>query len=107
MIRTGPPDVHRIIQNVGSQQGITRIRIFSKGGRIRTSTLASEVDTLVDMKAEQCTACHRSDRPLVKLERKDRVRIFSGTEGRRTLGVIAPLYNEPQCTTSCHAHPRS
>jgi two-component system, NtrC family, sensor kinase len=107
MIRNDAPDVHRIIQNVGSQQGITRVRIFSKEGRIRTSTLASEVDALVDVKAEQCTACHRSDRPLVKLDRKDRVRIFVGPDGQRTLGVIAPLYNEPQCTTACHAHPAS
>src|SRR4029453_7212837 len=98
MIRTGPPPAHRIIQNVGSQQGITRVRIFSKEGRIRTSTLASEVDALVAVKAEQCTACHRSDRPLVKLDRKDRVRIFVGPDGQRTLGVIAPLYNEPQGT---------
>jgi two-component system NtrC family sensor kinase len=107
MLRNDAPDVHRIVENIGGQQGITRIRIFSKEGRIRTSTLGSEVDTLVDMKAEQCTACHRSDRPLVRLERKDRVRIFTGADGRRTLGVIAPLYNEPQCTTSCHAHPPS
>jgi two-component system NtrC family sensor kinase len=105
MLRNDAPDVHRIVQNVGGQQGVTRIRIFSKEGRIRTSTLASEVDTLVDMKAEQCTACHRTDRPLVRLERKDRVRIFAGGDGHRTLGIIAPLYNEPQCTTSCHAHP--
>jgi two-component system NtrC family sensor kinase len=107
MLRNDAPDVHRIIQNVGSQQGIARIRIFGKDGRIHTSTLPSEVGSLVDVKAEQCTACHRSDRPLVRLERKDRVRIFSGADGQRVLGVIAPLYNEPQCTTSCHAHPAS
>jgi two-component system NtrC family sensor kinase len=107
MLRNDAPDVHRILQNVGGQQGITRIRIFAKDGRIGTSTLPSEVGTLVDVKAEQCTACHRSDRPLVRLERKDRVRVFSGADGQRVLGVIAPLYNEPQCTAACHAHPAS
>ncbi len=104
MLRNDAQDVHRIIQNVGAQQGITRVRVFNKEGRIGTSTLPSEVGTLVDVRAEQCTACHRSDRPLVRLERKDRVRIFSGTEGR-VLGIIAPLHNEPQCTASCHFHP--
>ena len=108
MMRNDAKDVHRIIQNVGAQQGITRIRIFNKEGRIRTSTLATEVGTLVDVKAEQCTACHRSDQPLVRLERKDRVRIFSGATGERVLGIIAPIHNEPQCTTSCHdVHPPS
>jgi two-component system NtrC family sensor kinase len=61
----------------------------------------------VDVKAEQCTACHRSDQPLVRLERKDRVRVFSGADGQRVLGIIAPIHNEPQCTASCHAHPAS
>jgi two-component system, NtrC family, sensor kinase len=107
MMRNDTQDVHRIIQNVGAQQGITRIRIFNKEGRIGTSTLASEVGTLVDVRAEQCTACHRSDRPLVRLERNDRVRVFSGTDGQRNLGIIAPIHNEPQCTASCHAHPAS
>ena len=107
MMRNDAPDVHRIIQNVGAQQGMTRIRIFNKEGRVGTSTLSSEVGSLVDVKAEQCTACHRSDQPLVRLDRKDRVRIFSGADGQRVLGIIAPIHNEPQCTASCHAHPAS
>jgi two-component system NtrC family sensor kinase len=107
MMRNDAPDVHRIIQNVGAQQGMTRIRIFNKEGRVGTSTLSSEVGSLVDVKAEQCTACHRSDQPLVRLDRKDRVRVFSGADGQRVLGIIAPIHNEPQCTASCHAHPAS
>ena len=36
----------------------------------------------------------------------DRVRIFRGSDGQRVLGIIAPIHNEPQCATACHAHPR-
>ncbi len=107
MLRNDADGVHRIIQNVGAQPGIARIRIFNKEGRIRTSTLASEVGGLVDVNAEQCTACHRGDQPLVRLERKDRVRVFPAPDGGRVLGVIAPFHNEPQCTGACHAHPAS
>jgi len=105
MLHNDTEAVHRTIQNISAQPGIDRIRIFNKEGRIRTSTRPEEVGHLVDIRAEQCTACHRSDRPLERLERKDRVRVFSAPDGQRILGVIAPIQNEPQCTTMCHAHP--
>jgi two-component system NtrC family sensor kinase len=104
MMRNDADGVHRIIDNIAAQPGIVRIRIFNKEGRIRTSTQPAEVGTLVDIRAEQCTACHRSDRPLDRLGRRDRVRIFRGPEGERILGIIAPIHNEPQCVTACHAH---
>jgi two-component system NtrC family sensor kinase len=105
MMRNDADAVHRTIQNIGALPGIERVRVFNKEGRIRTSTRPEEVGQLVDVRAEQCTACHSGDRPLERLERKDRVRIFRAVEGRRVLGVIAPIHNEPQCTTACHAHP--
>ena len=107
MLRNDVDDVHRIIQNVGAQPGIDRIRIFNKEGRIRTSTRPEEVGSLVDVRAEQCVACHQIGRPLDRLDRTDRVRTFRGPNGGRVLGVIAPIHNEPQCTTQCHAHPAS
>jgi two-component system, NtrC family, sensor kinase len=105
MMRNDAAEVHRTVENIGAQPGIARIRIFNKEGRIRISTRPEEVGRLVDVRAEQCTACHRSDRPLERLSRADRVRIFRDHEGQRILGVIAPIHNEPQCTTACHDHP--
>jgi len=105
MLRNDVDNVHRIIQNIGAQPGIDRIRIFNKEGRIRISTRPDEVGSLVDVRAEQCVACHQFGRPLDRLDRKDRIRTFRGPSGGRILGVIAPIHNEPQCTTLCHAHP--
>jgi two-component system NtrC family sensor kinase len=107
MLRNDADNVHRIIQNIGTQPGIDRIRIFNKEGRIRTSTRPDEVGALVDVRAEQCVACHQYGLPLDRLDRKDRIRTFQAPSGGRILGVIAPIRNEPQCTTSCHAHPAS
>ena len=107
MLRNDSEGVHRTIENIGAQRGIARIRIFNKEGRIRTSTDADEIGKLVDIGAEQCTACHRSDQPLERLERADRVRIFRDDHGQRILGIIAPIHNEAQCTAACHAHPAS
>ena len=105
MMRDDREALHRTIENIATQPGIERIRIFNKEGRIRTSTRADEVGSMVDIGAEACYACHQRDRPLERLEGTDRVRIFRAGGGRRVLGVIAPIHNEPQCTTSCHAHP--
>jgi two-component system NtrC family sensor kinase len=104
MMRDDREALHRTIENIAAQPGIERIRILNKEGRIRTSTRREEVGTLVDIGAEACTACHQRDRPLERLEGADRVRIFRDPRGRRVLGVIAPIHNEPQCTTGCHAH---
>jgi len=104
MLRNDAEGVHRIIRNVADQQGISRIRIFNKEGRIRTSTETGEIGTLVNIGAEECYACHQRDRPLDRLDRADRVRIFRTKQGERILGIIAPIHNEPQCVAACHAH---
>jgi two-component system NtrC family sensor kinase len=107
MLRNDADGVHRTIANIGSQHGIARIRIFNKDGAIRTSTDPGEVGRQVDTSAEACYACHQRDRPLERLERSDRVRVFRTPSGERVLGVIAPIHNEPQCTAACHVHPAS
>jgi two-component system NtrC family sensor kinase len=101
MLRNDAEGVHRILENIGAQRGIARLRIFNKEGRIRTSTAPAEAGSLVDIRAEQCVACHKEGRTLERLERPDRVRIFRTASGERVLGVVAPIHNEPACQ-GCH-----
>jgi two-component system NtrC family sensor kinase len=107
MLRNDAEGVERIIDNIGAQEGIARIRIYNKEGRVRTSTLPGEEGLLVDKKSEQCIACHQGAQPRAGLDRADRMRIFRSPRGGRILGVIAPIYNAPECTTACHVHPAS
>ena len=105
MMRDSAEEVHWMIESIGAQQGITRIRIFNKQGHIRSSTRSEEIGSFVDKRAEQCYACHQQDQPLDRLERADRVRIFSEPGKERTLGIIAPIRNELACSTAaCHVH---
>lgn len=105
MLDDAPQEVERIIAAVGAQPGIERIRIFDKQGRIRRSTLAAEVGTQVDERAEQCFGCHREDRPLERLDGDDRSRTFTNEAGRRVLSTILPIRNAPDCSSApCHAH---
>jgi two-component system NtrC family sensor kinase len=107
MQRNRPEEVHRILETIGAQPGIERIRIFDGQGRITISTRPEEVGRFVDNNAEQCYVCHAADRPLQHIDSPDRMRIFQHgeAEGQRVLGIIAPIHNEPTCATAdCHAH---
>jgi two-component system NtrC family sensor kinase len=106
MLHNDRDALYNIIQELGAEPGIRRIRIFNKDGRISFSTDGREVDTVVDKTAEACYGCHAQSAPLVKLNRPDRARIFVDRERQRVLGVIRPIENSPACSdAACHVHP--
>jgi len=100
MLHNDRQALYNVIQELGSEPGIRRIRIFNKEGRITFSTDAGEVNRVVDKRAEACYGCHAQSAPLVKLNRPDRARIFPG-QGERLLGVIRPIENAAACV-GCH-----
>ena len=105
MLRDQREEVFQIINTIGSQPGISKIRIFNKEGKITFSTDRQELGQFVDKKAEACYACHAQAAPLARLDRPDRMRIYVNRSGERVLGLISPIYNEPDCSNAaCHAH---
>jgi two-component system NtrC family sensor kinase len=106
MLKYESEAVHKIIETIGEQEGIEKIRIFNKEGEIMFSTDKKDIGTMVDKKAEACYACHSAEKPLEKLPTPERNRIYKTKEGHRVLGMINPIYNEKDCyTADCHAHP--
>ena len=98
---------YRIMRTIGAQEGIERVRIFNKEGRVTFSTDAAEIGRLVDKRAEACDLCHATDRPLVRPQQTSRARIYR-QGGHRVVGMVTPLYNQPSCSTAaCHAHSAS
>lgn len=105
MMQDKPEYVHRIILDVAREKDIDRIRIFSKKGKIIDSTYAPEIGMVVDSKAEGCVSCHQSDSPVESLADRERVRFFDDAKGRRMMGMMQVLRNEPSCQSAdCHAH---
>lgn len=97
--------VHEIIDTIGQQEGIEKVRIFNKEGIIIYSSDRTVVGTMVDKRAEACYACHTADRPLERLSISERTRIFQLENRVRSLGIINPIYNEPSCwQADCHVH---
>ncbi len=107
MLENRRDNLHRQIRSVGGlrEQGIRKVRVFNKEGRIMFSSAAEEIGTSLDPKGEACYACHAEGRPLEHLEINARARTFRAADGTRMLGLIAPIPNEASCSTAdCHAH---
>src|ERR1700675_4320276 len=78
MLQNQPDYVLRIIQDVGHQENIAKVRIMSKEGRIIHSTYLPEIGQTVDRKADACVLCHQGEQPLEQLPQSQRSRIYTG-----------------------------
>ena len=105
MMQNRPSYVDRIIQDVGDQPEIDRVRILSKNGTIIHSSQRDEIGTTIDQEAESCLACHLAEKSIDESQMIGRPRFFAGEDGRRTSGSTAVIRNEPTCyNAACHAH---
>ena len=107
MLENRRENLHRDIRAVGGlhEQGIRKVRVFNKEGRIMFSSTSEEIGTSLDTRGEACYACHAEGKPLERLGIQARARAFRAPDGTRVLGVIKPIPNEPSCSTAaCHAH---
>ncbi|HJV39289.1 MAG TPA: ATP-binding protein [Geothrix sp.] len=107
MLENRRENLHRQIRAVGDlrEEGIRKVRVFNKEGRIMFSSAEEEIGTSLDIRGEACYACHAEGRPLERLGIQARARTFRAPDGTRILGLINPIPNEPSCSTAaCHAH---
>ncbi len=106
MLQNQPEHVNQIIQDVGNQKDIDRVRILSKNGKVIHSTVTAEIGEMVDQEAEACLACHQDEKSKLASPMFGRPRFFTTPDGERMLGTTAVIRNEPTCSNaSCHAHP--
>jgi len=105
MLQNKPSHVSKIIQDVGAQQDIEKVRILSKNGTIIHSSQTKEIGSQVDQEAESCLACHLDEKSLAESPLIGRPRFFTDQDGRRMLGSTAVIRNEPSCSSGgCHIH---
>ena len=103
MMQNKPSQVDQIIQDVGDQQNIEKVRILSKDGTVIHSSKRAEIGTIVDQETESCLACHRSQKAREASPKMGRARFFTNQDGKRMLGSTAVIHNEPSCAVSgCH-----
>jgi two-component system NtrC family sensor kinase len=96
----------KIIQDIGKQQGIERVRIISKDGTIIHSNNDAEVAYSVEQNEPPCVYCHLTSKPIDHVPDADRWKIYQSADGHRVLGTMQVIRNEPSCANaSCHEHP--
>jgi len=105
MVTFHPEAIQQTIEEVGSRKEIKGLRIFDSRGKIAYSAEKGEIGQMVERKAAACTGCHDGGESPARDLARARQWLVSEGAGERVLTFIEPLYNEPSCTVSCHAHP--
>jgi two-component system NtrC family sensor kinase len=93
---------------IADKQGVDRIRMFNREGRLVFSTDSQEKPGVTTLSNEVCASCH-SQKPIQNRPTEDsRVRYTTSPTGAKTISMVTPIYNEPSCSNaSCHAHQAS
>jgi two-component system NtrC family sensor kinase len=108
MLENRKQHAYRVMETIGAQEGIEKVRIFGSEGTIIFSTDKRELGSTADKRAEACYACHAEDKPIHRLTTKERSRTFHVAAGHRVMGMINPINNEPGCAQSgCHSSPEA
>ncbi len=103
MLQNKPSEVDQIIEDVGNQKNIEKVRILSKDGTIIHSSNKNEIGTKVDQEAESCLACHLDEKARNESPKIGRSRFFTNENSKRMLGSTAVIHNEPSCAgAGCH-----
>lgn len=106
MMLNARDDINHIIRDISQLEDLSIIRIYNKKGVIKFSSNPVELNRETDIRAEACDVCHKVDPPSPFLEKQLRIRFLRSGEAFRLAGIIAPIYNEPGCSTAeCHFHP--
>jgi two-component system NtrC family sensor kinase len=108
MLDDDRPAAYEIMRVIADKQGVDRIRMFNREGRLVFSTDSEEKPGLTTLSNEVCASCH-SQKPIQNRPAEDsRVRYTTSPTGAKTISMVTPIYNEPSCSNaSCHAHQAS
>ena len=99
---------YQIMRVIADKQGVDRIRMYNREGRMVFSTDPSEQTALASSTSEVCASCHSKDAVKNRPTEDARVRYAKSPDGVKTINMVAPIYNEPSCSNaSCHAHQAS
>jgi two-component system NtrC family sensor kinase len=97
-------DAYRILEDVGRQPGVERIRLLDAAHRVAFSTEPGEIGKTLDQRGPGCVGCHAPG--TVRLEGLEGRRRVESAGERRSLQLVVPIANQPGCAAAgCHAHP--
>jgi len=96
MLEDHRESAYQIMQSIAQQEGIDRIRIFNKEGRVMFSTITDD-QLQVDKRAEACYLCHASNQPLVRVDVPSRARVVFDEPQSAVAPGQAVVFYEGDC----------
>ena len=99
-------DAQNIVNTIGLQYGIKRIRVYDKEGIIKFATDSSDLEKKIGFTSRECNVCHAANgKPIHPITTDRQKRIVTQEDGTRNLGFITPIPNEKSCySAECHVH---
>src|SRR5208282_4953323 len=91
---------YEMMRVIADKQGVDRIRMFNREGRLAFSTDAQERPGLTSPSSEVCISCHGATPVLSKPAVDSRVRYATSPRGIKTLNIVTPIHNEPSCSNA-------
>src|SRR3974390_3499185 len=82
---------YEIMQVIADKQGVDRIRMFNREGKLMFSTDSRERPSVLLIHSEVCTSCHDQSTPRQSPASASRVRYATSPEGVRTLNIVTPI----------------
>ncbi|MBL0277174.1 MAG: HAMP domain-containing protein [Anaeromyxobacter sp.] len=106
MLEDQRQDAYGIMEAIGRQPGIDRVRMINKAGLVTYSTVRAEVGQVLDRQAGTCRTCHAHATPPSHPSLAARSQVVV-ERGHRAVELISPIYNDARCASgACHHHPR-
>ncbi len=105
MLKNHRDDLANIIANIGKEKGLEGVWIYDKKGVVKFASDTAEVNSSLEMDAEQCSFCHASDEAKGTIPKRNRIRQLESESGERIVGLINPIESSEACyNADCHAH---
>ncbi len=105
MLLNAKESTYSIMNGIVKQEGIQKVTLFDKTGRIAFSTDEAEINHIANFAERECSPCHESSGALRKKPIEAWHNIYFDAQGKRLMVYVRPIANEQGCYQSdCHAH---
>ncbi len=106
MLTYQPGETAEVLENLGTPEGVQRVRIYDHRGKILFCSNKDNVGSFIDKKSVACTGCHADpEKGPSLLPEPKKWSVYKDGSGSTSLKIISEIANEPDCfTASCHVH---
>ncbi len=109
MITNRPEETQSVLENLGTPEGVQRVRIYNHSGTILFCSNKKSVGRSIDKNSVACKGCHVSpEKSSSLLQNPKPWSVYKNEKGATSLKIISPIPNEPACfTANCHVHSKN